>query len=112
MRAASISLPPMTISVRSTATVQVGTDPQLVEIGRQAEAAGEPIQVRVSPQLYRFEGRAYTGWGGTSFTVGVPDVQTAEQFKLALQEFFSAVATGKLEELATGLRQFRDEVQQ
>lgn len=101
----------MTISVRSTATVQVGTDPQLTEIGRQAEAANEAIQIRVSPQLYRIEGRAYTGWGGTSFTVGVPDVPTAEQFKLALQEFFSAVATGRLEELAAGLKAFREEAQ-
>lgn len=101
----------MTISVRSTTTVQVGTDPQLVEIGRQAEAAGEPIQVRVSPQLYRLEGRAYTGWGGASWTVGVPDVPTAEQLKLALGEFFACVATGRLEELTAGLKAFREEGQ-
>lgn len=102
----------MTISVRSTATVQVGTDPQLDEIGRQALAAGDPIQIRVGPQLYRPEGRAYTSWAGTNWMVGVPDIATAEQFKQALGEFFGAVATGRIEELAAGLKAFREEIQQ
>lgn len=100
----------MTISVRSNVTVQVGADQQLAEIGREAKEVGDPIQIRLAPQLYRSQGHAYTSWGGAKWTVGVPDVAMAEQLKLALVEFFAAVATGKFEELTAGLKQFRDEV--
>ena len=109
MLAASDSVSLMAISVRSLAVQQAGGDPQLQEAAQQAQAAGEPLQIRFSPQVYKPATRTYASWRDTSWTVGVPGAEEAEQVKAAVEAFFAAVATGDVEGLRGVLVAFRGE---
>lgn len=100
-------LSPMTISVRSMTLAQAGGDPQLADAMALADAKGEPLQIRMQPQLYRAGERTYQGWKDTSWTVGVPTVAEAEELRDALGAFFEAVAVGELAELTATLRAWR-----
>lgn len=94
------------ISVRSASVLQAGGDPQLLDAGRHAEAAGRPLLIRVSLQLKVAGSKSYVGWRDSSWTVSVPGAEEAEQVKAVLQACARAMATGKLYELAQVLDGF------
>lgn len=107
--AEDVGSPLMGITVKSTVMLQGGLDSRLQEIAEQAQKVGQPIKIRVPLQLYRPQGNAYTGWNDSLWTVEAPGVVEAEAVRQAMVAFFGALATGRLEALTDGLKEFAEE---
>lgn len=65
-------------------------DGKLEEAGAQAALASRPIRLRLQPDLYLTDQRAYTTWVGLTWTLDLDDVEEGRRFREALGKFMAA----------------------
>ena len=90
------------------ATVNFAPEQERPPLDRALEEAADrslirekPVRIRVQPDLYDYEQRAYQAWNGLSWILEITDVEEGRRLREGLQHFFklfgqSEAAQGEL----------------
>lgn len=62
-------------------------DAKLEELGAQALLASRPIRLRLQPDLYDSDRRAYQSWTGLTWTLDISEIAEGRLFREGLGDF-------------------------
>lgn len=97
-------------AVSYLADEHAGTTGILQHLAEQAALSEQALRLRVSVALWNAKSGQYASWKGQSWKVNLPGpsrIMQAQEFRLAMEEFFDLIAQRGVEETAALLSALR-----